>query len=202
MCGLGKADGICGINCRHSYYPYFEGMERHYDAEAVAALSKKEYAYTSQDGVKHEYTRYEAEQAQRKIESTIRKYKKRVAVFESAGLANPEAKARLGEWQAVARDFVKQTGLRRDYAREYVGVERTLFNQGQAQPRGKRIDVSGDISINETNISKYGKDVEKIDFEATRIAKNMNFSKADNGKPNPNFEKEGGNINCQTSTVA
>ncbi len=85
---------------------------------------------------KHEYTRYEAEQTQRKIERTIRKYKKRVAVFESAGLANPEAKARLGEWQAVARDFVKQTGLRRDYAREYVGVERTLFNQGQAQPKG------------------------------------------------------------------
>ena len=136
MCGLGKADGICGINCRHSYYPYFEGMSRHYDAEAVAALSKKEYAYTSQDGEKHEYTRYEAEQAQRRIERQIRRYKKRVAVFESAGLQNPEAKARLGEWQAVARDFVKQTGLRRDYAREYVGVERTLWNQGQAQPRG------------------------------------------------------------------
>ena len=117
-------------------------MERHYDAEAVAALSKKEYAYTSQDGVKHEYTRYEAEQAQRKIERMIRKYKKRVAVFESAGLQNPEAKARLGEWQAVARDFVKQTGLRRDYAREYVGVERTLWNQGQAQPRGTKAIIA------------------------------------------------------------
>ncbi len=136
MCGLGKADGICGINCRHSYYPYFEGMERHYDAEAVAALSKKEYAYTDASGVKHEYTRYEAEQAQRKIERQIRRYKKRIATYEAAGLENPEAKQKLGEWQAVARDFVKQTGLRRDYAREYVGVERTLFNQRQAQPRG------------------------------------------------------------------
>ena len=36
----------------------------------------------------------------------------------------------------MARDFVKQTGLRRDYAREYIGVERNLFNQRQAQPRG------------------------------------------------------------------
>ena len=47
VCGLGTADGICGINCRHSYYPYFEGMERHYDKEALEALKKKEYSYTS-----------------------------------------------------------------------------------------------------------------------------------------------------------
>ena len=177
-------------------------MERHYDAEAVEALSKKEIEYTDKNGEKHELTRYEAEQTQRKIERTIRRYKKRVAVAEGAGLDAGNAKTRLGEWQAVARDFCKQTGLRRDYAREYVGVERTLWNPTQSQPRGSKVDVSGDISINETNISKYGKDVDKIDFESTRIAKAMNFSKADNGKPNPNFEKEGGDINCQTCVAA
>ena len=48
----------------------------------------------------------------------------------------PKQRRKLGEWQAVARDFVKQTGIARDYAREYVGVERNLFNQRQAQPRG------------------------------------------------------------------
>lgn len=48
----------------------------------------------------------------------------------------PKQRRKLGEWQAVARDFVKQTGIARDYAREYVGVERNLFNPRQAQPRG------------------------------------------------------------------
>ena len=67
---------------------------------------------------------------------------------KAAGLQNPEAKARLGEWQAVARDFVKQTGLRRDYAREYIGVERTLWNQGQAQPRGSTAIVATTTSPN------------------------------------------------------
>ena len=30
VCGLGSVTGICGINCKHSFYPYFEGMENHY----------------------------------------------------------------------------------------------------------------------------------------------------------------------------
>lgn len=25
VCGLGSVTGLCGINCRHSFYPYFEG---------------------------------------------------------------------------------------------------------------------------------------------------------------------------------
>ena len=156
-------------------------MERHYDAEAVAALSKKEYAYTSQDGVKHEYTRYEAEQTQRKIERQIRRYKKRVAVFESAGLQNPEAKARLGEWQAVARDFVKQTGLRRDYAREYVGVERTLFNPTQSQPRGSKAKTENDFSAGSprpvNSIADFKKAEVPVSMEEAMKQANPNFKK-------------------------
>ena len=162
VCGLGKADGICGINCRHSYYPYFDGMERHYDKEALDALKKKEYEYNGE-----KLTRYEAEQKLRKIERQIRRYKKRVATFEAAGLQNPEAKAKLGEWQAVARDFTKQTGLRWDYAREYIGVERNLFNQRQAQPRGtgtkeKYVKTAKDTSIQ--TASDIKKDDDIVDY--------------------------------------
>ena len=113
------------------------------------------------------HTRYEAEQAQRKIERTIRKYKKRVAVAQGAGLDAGSAKQKLGEWQAVARDFVKQTGLRRNYAREYVGVERTLWNQGQAQPRGtapkeKYVKTAKDTSIQ--TASDIKKDDDIVDY--------------------------------------
>lgn len=156
-------------------------MERHYDAEAVAALSKKEYAYTSQDGVKHEYTRYEAEQAQRKIERTIRKHKKRAAVKEGAGLDCVKEKQAIGQWQAVARDFVKQTGLRRDYAREYVGVERTLFNPTQSQPRGSNKKSENDFSAGSprpvNSIADFKKAEVPVSMEEAMKQVNPNFKK-------------------------
>ena len=34
-CGYREADGICGINCRHSFYPYFEGAEARYSKDEL-----------------------------------------------------------------------------------------------------------------------------------------------------------------------
>lgn len=42
ICGLGTLTGLCGINCRHSFFPYFEGMpkaSKEYDLEET----KKNY---------------------------------------------------------------------------------------------------------------------------------------------------------------
>lgn len=80
----------------------------------------------------------------------------------------PKQRRKLGEWQAVARDFVKQTGIARDYAREYVGVERNLFNPRQAQPRGskgtkeKYVKTAKDTTIQ--NVSDIKKDDDIVDY--------------------------------------
>ena len=67
ICGYGEADGICGINCRHSFYPYFEGMERHYSQDNLDEMSKETVDYNGKS-----YSRYEGEQHLRHIERTIR----------------------------------------------------------------------------------------------------------------------------------
>ena len=129
---------MCGINCRHSFYPYFDGMKAHYGADELDEMAGEKVRFTGSDGVEHELTRYEGEQKLRGIERKIRYYKKKALVRRSAGVDDTAARRKLGEWQAAARDFVKQTGIARDYAREYVGVERNLFNPRQAQPRGSK----------------------------------------------------------------
>ena len=67
-------------------------------------------------------TVYEATQEQRYIERTIRKYKRRKAAHLAANQndAAIAANTKVLEWQARARDLVKQTGLKRDYFRESV----------------------------------------------------------------------------------
>ena len=122
VCGLGEVDGLCGINCRHSFYPYFEGMEKHYTQDDLDEMASEKVAYTDKDGNKHEMTRYEAEQRERQIERNIRAYKRKALTEEAAGADNTKARRKLGEWQAAARDFTKQTGIARDSAREYVGT--------------------------------------------------------------------------------
>ena len=117
VCELGTAGGLCGINCRHSFYPYFEGMESHYTEEDLDEMANEKVTYN--DG---KLSRYEGEQKLREIERNIRHYKRRALTQEAAGTDNTQARRKIGEWQAMARDFTKQTGIARDSAREYVGT--------------------------------------------------------------------------------
>jgi len=123
VCRPGEADGICGVNCRHSYYPYFEGMDAHYPAGELDEMKEPKVTYNGR-----EMTQYEGEQQQRYIERQIRKYKRIVHAENTAGIKSDDTRQKLGSWQAAARDFVKQTGLRRDYSREYIG-------SGNGQPK-------------------------------------------------------------------
>ena len=131
VCGYGEADGICGINCRHSFYPYFEGMEKHYSQDDLDEMSKETVDYNGKS-----YSRYEGEQQLRHIERTIRHYKKEVAAQDAMGIDNTAARRKIGEWQAKARDFTEQTGIRRDRAREYIGMP-----NGEKQPKALKPQV-------------------------------------------------------------
>src|SRR5574344_1138287 len=125
VCGLGSVTGICGINCKHSFYPYFEGMAEHYTEKDLDEMASEEVSYNGQ-----KMTRYEGEQKLRGVERNIRHYKRQALTEEAAGVDNTKACRKLGEWQAAARDFTKQTGIQRDSAREYIGTG------GKPQPRG------------------------------------------------------------------
>lgn len=117
ICELGTATGLCGINCRHSFYPYFEGMEEHYTDEDLDEMASKTVTYNGE-----ELSRYEGEQKLRGVERKIRQYKRQALTQEAMGADSTQARRKLGEWQAAARDFTKQTGIRRDSAREYIGT--------------------------------------------------------------------------------
>lgn len=124
VCGLGSATGICGINCRHSFYPYFPDSERHYTQKDLDKLEDEQVEWEGE-----KLDRYEAEQKLRHIERQIRHYKREAVVSKAAGIDDTASRIKLGQWQAKARAFTKATGLKRDSSREYIGVD-------GAQPRG------------------------------------------------------------------
>ena len=77
--GYGTGEGLCGWNCRHSFYAYYEGTERTYSKEYLDSLDNKIYEYNGET-----YTNYKAGQKQRSYERAIRAEKRYFAGLNSA----------------------------------------------------------------------------------------------------------------------
>ena len=114
--GYGTGPGLGGWNCRHSFFPFIEGFsEPAYTKRELAELNAPKYTYNGQ-----KITEYEATQRQRYIERQVRRWKREKAAMAAAGQDPAESAARVRHWQEVQRDFLSQTGLKRQYERERI----------------------------------------------------------------------------------
>jgi len=114
--GYGTGEGLGGWNCRHSFYPFFEGISKNaYSKEELKDFKKETVKFNGQD-----ISVYEATQYQRAIERKIRFWKRQADALEAAKLNNFAEVAKIKEWQAKMRNFIKQTNLQREYVREQV----------------------------------------------------------------------------------
>lgn len=75
--GYGDGDGLCGWNCYHNFWPYFEGLSRR-------AFSKDPSADAGHSNTKD----YEDSQRQRALERSVRDAKKECVVLNEAILAS------------------------------------------------------------------------------------------------------------------
>lgn len=127
--GYGTALGLKGVNCRHDFFPYIEGISTPtYNKCELEEYNAKNIKYNNKV-----YTEYEAIRLQRKIERDIRNIKREIAALEGGikGSNNEELaqefkfewnkqKDKLKERQNLLVDFIKQTELRRDNSREMI----------------------------------------------------------------------------------
>jgi hypothetical protein len=119
--GYGTGAGLMGWNCRHSFYPFFEGIsENAYSQAELDSYADKTVTYNGK-----EIPIYDATQMQRGIERKIRLWKRKEGALDAGGFDNEAETAKMKEWQSRMRDFIKQTGLQRQNVREQVvGVGR------------------------------------------------------------------------------
>lgn len=119
--GYGTGPGLCGWNCRHSFFPYFEDLSGSaYPADKLREYNNKKVTYNGST-----MSLYDATQQQRYIERQIRRWKREASALEAAGQDSSKAVGKVREWQARQRDFIDQTGLQRDYFRERAGAQLT-----------------------------------------------------------------------------
>ncbi len=128
--GYGTGAGFKGWNCNHDWRPYFEGMPRTYSKELLDSYEAKAYEYNGQ-----KMTEYEALQQQRSIERNLRRWKRENVAMKAAGLDTTESAAKIAKWQGVQKDFINQTGLKRQTERE------AIAGWGRSQAASARADV-------------------------------------------------------------
>lgn len=137
--GYGTGAGLCGWNCRHSFFPYFEGAGHAYTSDQLRSYEDKSISYNGKM-----YTEYEVSQMQRHNERQIRRWKREYAAMEAAGLDTTEAAVKLHSWRERQRDFLEQTGLKVQSARrETVG-----FGRSQARKAGTTAKKQADMIEN------------------------------------------------------
>ena len=84
ICKLGDVQGLCGANCYHNYSPVIPGIsEPTFTAEELEELNRQENEPVEWKG--KQYTKYEALQRQRRLETTMRAQRQEMALLKEGG---------------------------------------------------------------------------------------------------------------------
>lgn len=123
--GYGEITGFKGINCSHDWHPFYKDSTRTYNNKELKKLANEKVTYNGK-----EISRYDAQQIQREMEKQLRQDKKDVVALNAILTSSidetllKETKEKLTnikvkqkEHNATFKDFLNQTGFRKDYSR-------------------------------------------------------------------------------------
>lgn len=130
--GYGTGEGLGGWNCRHNFFPYFEGIDTPYHTPEFTQTENNEY--------------YALTQTQRRYERAVRDSKRKLAALDGArqSVESPELRLKLdsdfarGSVTLKNREerlnsFIRENGLQRDNARVRVaGFGRSVSRKAVA----------------------------------------------------------------------
>ena len=135
--GYGEVAGFQGANCRHGWFPYFEGISKPtYTKEQLENIDPPDFEYEGRT-----YTAYEASQKQRQIERAIRKTKRELIVYDNAGLKDDftAASIKLRRQREFYKGFSKKANLRKQVERTGVyGYNKSISSKSVWAERKSR----------------------------------------------------------------
>lgn len=113
--GYGDAGGFKGTNCRHDWYPHFEGIsEKNYTKKELQELDNPDFVYQGK-----KYTMYEATQKQRYIERQIGASKRKLVGYQAGKLQDEfiSESIKLRRLRDEYKQFSKKANLKMSHNR-------------------------------------------------------------------------------------
>ncbi len=138
--GYGTGDGFKGWNCRHDWYPFYEGIsESSHTKQELREMEAQSYEFNGE-----KMTEYEAVSKQRGIERQIRRWKREYVAMNAAGLPTEEAAAKISYWRRIHEHYLEKTGLKRQIDREQIpGFEKSSARKSSAAAKRQEDIKSG-----------------------------------------------------------
>lgn len=151
VCGLGTVTGLCGANCYHSYSPFIKGVDKPtYSDEELDRMNEEENTPKEYNG--KEYTAYEAQQRQRRLETAMRADRQQIELLTQGGADYDTitgAKVRYFQRQDEYVKFSKAMGLPEQWERITVDGKNAL---GSKLPKkAERFDRRAEYSLDGDN---------------------------------------------------
>lgn len=139
VCHLGEGDGLCGWNCRHSYFAFIPGISvRTYNDQQLRELEEKEQQIIAYQNKR--YNRYQATQAQRQMETKMRSQRAYVKNLQRGGASQEDilaAKARYLNTLHQYQGFSKKMRVPEQMERVYMdGLGRVALGRSPYMERG------------------------------------------------------------------
>lgn len=157
VCGLGKADGLCGINCRHHFWAFIPGVSvRNYTDEQLEQWAKEEN--TPKKYGDKEYTAYEASQEQRRLERVLRKQRQDIKLLKEGEANEGDITIAQARYRITSDEYVKFSkamGLPEQRARVYQDGLTGNYVGSKEVNELKNIKNDGILKADNKEISNY-----------------------------------------------
>lgn len=181
--GYGTAGGLCGINCRHSFYPFIEGISEptfeKFDSEENNEL-------------------YELQQQQRYNERKIRSWKRKKEIKDTCGYDTTREKEKIRYWKERNNKLIASDDrLKHNYSRERIYTsKKTSLDSPNNATQGNKLLKQNEITkkakeyVKEITSGKY-----KLDFSnghplSTYLNSKLGYDALPQVLPQNEFEKE------------
>lgn len=106
ICGLGSVTGLCGANCYHDYYPVIPGISVPlYTDEQLKAMNEAEQKPVEWNG--KTYTKYEATQRQRALETTMRAQRQEMQLLKEGGADEDDLINLRARYRATSQEYAR-----------------------------------------------------------------------------------------------
>ena len=194
ICGLGEVTGLCGANCYHDYYPVVPGISKPtYTPEEIEEFNRKENESVEYKG--KTYTKYEATQHQRKLETTMRAQRQEIKLLKEGGANEDDLIAARSRYRGTSAEYARfSKAMDLPQQRERVTVD-GLGNIGQGKYtksddiNNKSVDNGGESGIIEVKKNPIEEKVELLSEKEYRYGTMDDFSRMSK-EHNKNISKE------------
>ena len=106
VCGLGDVQGLCGANCYHSYSPFFPEFDvRTYTDEQLEEMNRQENTPVEFGG--KQYTKYEALQRQRRLETTMRAERQKIKLLQEGGASEDDIITARAKYRVTSAEYTR-----------------------------------------------------------------------------------------------